>query len=360
MTISLPSIDIIFKQLAATFVERSERGVVVLIVKDDTNKTFSAKTYKTAPEVAADEALYTASNFDYINDALLGKPSKIIVVRIDTTQTMADALPIIESSTKTGWVTTVGSAADYTALVAWIEAKELEKMTYKAVVFNATAPDSKHVVNFVNTNVVFADARATQTGDKYLPSIASILAGCNVKRGSTYYKCSNLLSVTEVADATAALNAGKFILINETDKVVVGLGINSLTTFEGDDTEDMRYIDIVEAMDMIVDDITATFKNDFLGAGLKNNYDNQVLLLSAINTYFTNLAAEDVLDNQYNNKSFINVDKQRAAWVAIKPEAVDWTDAQVKNAAYKRSVFLAGDIKINGAMENLALNITMA
>lgn len=361
MTITLPRIDIIFKQLAASFVERSARGIAVLIIKDDTNTTFTTKTYKTDLAVAEDEALYTAANFDYINDALLGKPSKVIVVRIATTGTVADALPLIESATKTGWVTIpAGTSADYTALINWIKAKELEKATYKAVVFNATTPDTKHVVNFVNTDVVFNDARGSETGDKYCPSLAGILAGCNIERGATYYKCTNLLSVTEVADNDAAVNAGKFILINDNDNVVVGLGINSLTTFTADDVEDMRYIDIVEAMDMIIDDIRTTWKNDFLGAGLKNNYDNQVIFLSAINNYFNGLEEIDVLDNLYDNKAFVNVDKQRAMWVAIKPEAVDWTEAQVRNAAYKRSVFLAGDIKINGSMENLSLDITMA
>lgn len=360
MAITLPRIDIIFKQLAASFIERSARGIAVLIIKDETNVTFTTKTYKTAVELAADETLYTTANFNYINDALFGKPSKVIVVRIGLTGTVADALPLIESTTKTGWVTMVGVTADYTALINWIKAKELQKATYKAVVFNATAPDTKHVVNFVNTNVIFNDARATQTGDKYCPSLAGILAGCNVKRGSTYYKCSNLVSVTEVADNDAAVNSGKFILINDNDKVVVGLGVNSLTTFTGDNTEDMRYIDIVEGMDMIMDDISATWKNDFLGAGLKNNYDNQVIFLSAINNYFNGLEVDDVLDNLYDNKAFVNVDKQRAMWIAIKPEAVDWTEAQVRNAAYKRSVFLAGDIKINGSMENLALDITMS
>lgn len=359
MTISLPRIDIIFKQLAQSFIERSERGVAVLIVKDNTNILFSNKTYRTAQEVAADEALYTVANFDSINDALLGKPSKVIVIRIATTGTVADALPIIESVTKTGWVTMVGETADYTALINWIKANELLKATYKAVVFNATAPDTKHVVNFVNANVVFSDARGSETGDKYCPSIAGILAGCNIKRGSTYYNCSNLTSVTEVVDNDAALNAGKFILINDMDKVVIGLGINSLTTFDADNTEDTRYIDVIEAMDLIVDDIRSTFKNDFLGAGLKNNYDNQVLFISAVNNYYTALENEDVLDNLFDNKAYVSVEKQRAAWVAIKPEAIDWTDAQVRNAAYKRSVFLGSDIKINGSMENLSLEISM-
>ncbi|ACL77245.1 hypothetical protein [Ruminiclostridium cellulolyticum] len=38
MAITLPNVQIQFKQLANSFVQRSERGIVVLIIKDDTNK----------------------------------------------------------------------------------------------------------------------------------------------------------------------------------------------------------------------------------------------------------------------------------------------------------------------------------
>ena len=36
MAVHLPSISIIFRQLAGTFIQRSARGVAALIVKDDT------------------------------------------------------------------------------------------------------------------------------------------------------------------------------------------------------------------------------------------------------------------------------------------------------------------------------------
>lgn len=362
MSIKLPFIDIIFKALAASFVERSERGVAVLIVRDTTDTSFTSKVYRTALEASADTALFTADNFKAINDALLGKPSKVIVVRLATAGTIADATPIIENLTKTGWVTIVGGVtADFTALVTWVKAKETAKATYKVVVFNATAPNCKHAVNFANTNVVFNDSRGSQTGDKFLATLAGIFAGCNVKRGSTYYECTNLVSVTAVADTDAALNAGKLILINDNDKVVIGLGINSLTTLTAPDTEDMRYIDIVEAMDMMIDDIRETFKNDFLGAGKKNTYDNQVIFLSGVNSsYFSELEKEEILDNLWDNRVDVDVETQRAAWIASgKAEAATWTDAQVRNAAYKRTVYALGDVKINGSMENLSLQIMM-
>ena len=83
MSINLPQINIIFKQLASSFIERSERGNVILIVKDDTDKTFTSKVYNQQTDLDADKALYTADNYTYISDCFLGKPNKVTVVRVD-------------------------------------------------------------------------------------------------------------------------------------------------------------------------------------------------------------------------------------------------------------------------------------
>lgn len=356
--ITLPTIEIIFKQLASNFIKRSARGIAILIVKDDTDTTFSTKEYKSITELANDTALYTATNYQYVADVLNFAVNKVIVVRIDTTKTMTDALAIVESAVKTGWVTTVGVEADYTTIINWIRAKETAGGTYKAIVYNVTSPDCKHIVNFVNTSVIFTDARADETGDKYLPSLLGILASCNVEKGSTYFVCNNLKSVIEVADNDAAVNLGQFILINDFDQVKVGLGVNSLTTFTGNNVEDMRYIDTVETMDLINDDIRNTFKTDYIGK-YKNNYDNQVLFISAVNTYFNSLAKEEVLDINYKNYADVDVATQRAAWALTKLEAETWDDVKVRNTPYKRNVNLSGDIKILGAMENLKFNISM-
>lgn len=55
---------------------------------------------------------------------------------------------------------------------------------------------------------------------------------------------------------------------------------------------------------------------------------------------FKNLASIDVLDMEYENKSDINVEAQRAAWIdAGTTEAKDWTDLQVKKI-HLREVYL--------------------
>ena len=169
-----------------------------------------------------------------------------------------------------------------------------------------------------------------------------------------------LSHVEEVVDNDDAVGSGKFILINDVNEVKVGLGVNSLQTINGTTlTEDMKYIDIVEAKDLIYDDIFTAFKV-YQGA-YKNKYDNQILFISGVNGYLKNISDEDVLDEEYSNQAGINVAAQRAAWVKSgKSEAATWTDAQVRNMAFKRSVYLNGDIKILGAMENLQLIFNMA
>jgi hypothetical protein len=359
--IKLPSIEIVFKQLAATVVGRSERGIAILIIKDDTDNTFGLKEYKTAADVDVDSAKYTATNLQYIRDIFGFALNKVVIVRIDTIDPITDAFTLIASNYPTGWITIAdGLTADFTALSNWIKAQEDLGKTYKAVVYKATTPDSKHVVNFYNANVTFKDTRGEATGEKYCPSLIGILASCNILRGSTNFICTNLLSVDEVADNEAAVGSGQFILINDSGAVRIALGINSMTTTNPSTaTEDMKYIDIVEAMDAIRDDIIDVFINQYRGA-YKNNYDNQVTLISAINTYFKSLADDDVLDNAYPNKADVDVIAQRAAWIASgKTEAASWSDQEVKNNSFRRTVYLAGDVKILGAMENLVFTVSL-
>ncbi|MDD4390317.1 MAG: phage tail sheath C-terminal domain-containing protein [Eubacteriales bacterium] len=361
--ITLPSIEVIFKQLAGTLIERSERGVAILIVRDDTDSSFDYKEYKNITAVEADRTKYTAANLQYIKDIFNFALNRVAIVRIDTAvDTISDALTALEANIKTGWITIAdGATEDFATLASWIKSKELERKTYKAVTYKAAVTDCKHIVNFYNDNVTFVDARGQVTGEKYGPSLIGILASCNIRRGSTYFECANLTRVTEAADNEAAVADGKFILVNDVDKVKIALGINSMTTTDGiNNTEDMKFIDTVEAMDLINDDISAVFKNEYLGK-YKNNYDNQVLFISSINTYFKQLANDYILDNNYANKVDVDVEAQRLAWLGVgKLEAETWDDQTVKNNSFKRTVYLAGDIKILGSMENLKFTVNLA
>lgn len=363
MAVKMPSIEVIFKQLAGSLIDRSERSIAILIIKDSTDKTFQYKKYKDAIEADADEKLYTVENLRYIKDVLIWGVMECHILRIDAEEgKIAEALKIIENKVKTGWITIAdGTPDEFEALASWIKARENNNKTYKAVVYKIAVADCKHLVNFWNETVVFADKeRGEQNGAIYCPSLIGILARCNIKKGCTYFKCSNLESVEEMEDNNKALSEGKFILFHDDEIVRVAAGINSMTTTDGlYNTEDMKYIETVEAMDIINDDISKVFKEEYLG-NYRNNYDNQILFISAINTYFQELANDYVLDNNYSNRADVDVEAQRLAWLGVgKTEAENWETQTVKNNAFKRTVFLAGDIKILGSMENLKFTVTL-
>ena len=160
-------------------------------------------------------------------------------------------------------------------------------------------------------------------------------------------------------DPDATVGTGKFILINEDDEVKVGVDVNSLTTVNGTtQTEDMKYIETVEAMDLMRDDISTTFRQDYRGR--KNTTAQQMLFLAAVNGYFRDLGDESVLDPTYSNTAAVDVESQRNAWIdSGKSEAADWDDGTVIATPYKRQVFLGGNVKIVGTMADLQFLVTL-
>ncbi|MEC0107269.1 phage tail sheath C-terminal domain-containing protein [Paenibacillus taichungensis] len=363
MAIGLPSIDITFKKLAATLIARSARGVVALIIKDDTDATYALKEYRSASSVEAIK--YTAQNIKYIKDVFtgvtgVGGASRVLVVpvAVDSEDAVTEAVGRL-GSRKYNWIgLAAGTPEEQTALAAYIKEQRNAKKGFKCVAFNVTNPDSTHVVNFVNPTITFTSGE-TVTGDSFVPRLLGLLAGLPLTRSSTYVVFDDVASVEEPSDLEAAVNAGKFVLFNDEETVRVARGVNSLVTLFNTVTDDFKKIVIVETMDLIREDISTTFKNDFLGR-YKNKYDNQVLLITAINAYFDTLASEDLLDNTFSNRADVDVESQRAAWIAFgKTQAEEWDDQTVKNNSFGSKVFLGGNIKITDAMEDMQFDIEL-
>lgn len=360
MTVKQPNIDIEFKQRATSSINKSERGIAILILKNDTTSNCPAyAVYKEITEFETSKSKYSDTNQQAIIDVFTFPPSKVIVVNADT---VANALVEIEKNTPTGWITIASTDAkeDFSTLISWTKTKESNKKTYKSIVFKGTSTDCKHIVNFTNDKVTFNDSRGEVDGVQYLPSLLGILASCNTQKSCTYFKCTNLSSIQGFADVDTELAKGSLVLFNDTNYVRICQGINTLITLDGGKvTEDMQFIETVEAMDMIQDDIRDVFKEAYLGS-YKNKLDDQMLLISAINGYFKELANGNVLDSEYSNTANINIPAQRDAWISSgKKEATGWDEAKVKNSTFKRDVYLLGDIKILGSMTNLKFDISL-
>jgi len=358
--IGLPQIIINFIKSAATAIARSAKGIVVIVVKDETDATFSYKEYNYASDAALDKAKYTAANYQQISDAFLGTPNKVYVVRIALLGAFEDAVATIDTL-KFNWICLAdGTIADQQALATYVKGKNAVNKVrkIKAVTYKATVTDDMHIVNFTNETIK-RPGEASLPGWNYVGRIAGALAGLPFTRSITYFVFADLEGVDEPDDMNAAIGAGEFILMNDYGEVKAARGVNSLVTVGANQTEDMKKITIVEAMDVILEDIATEFKNNYVGK-YKNKYDNQALFISAVNGYFDALEKEDILDDIYNNEALIDIETQRQAWLTSgKIEAADWDEITVKNNTFASNMYLNGNVKILDAIEDLNLNVYM-
>lgn len=354
-----PTVEVTFRQMATTMIERSERGVAALIIKDTTDNT-EYKEYRDAAALAADEDKYTTENLQAIRDVLAKAPYKVAVVRAPE-QGVASAFSVIEEHLTACWVAFAKmDAANQTDLIAWAKKKEQETKSYNALVYKAASPDNKQIVNFTTEKVTFADERGEKSGDAYIPALLGRIAAANIQKSITYGVCEDLIGCTETEDETGAVENGELILSNVGGTVRIVSGCNSLTTLNGKTlTQDMQYIETVEAMQILIDDIRDEWHRNYLG-NYRNSYDNQMLFVGAVDGYLAELERIEVLDPEYENRAYINAEAQRNAWLSSgHTEVEQWPDSKVVRTPYKRDVYLAMDIKILGSMENIRLIVNM-
>lgn len=361
--IGLPQIDIEFLQKAVSAIDRSERGIALILCIDTKVEAVRTKIYSYETEIAAED--YTEDNLTAIKRAFLVPVNKVYVITApsaDDFSVFANAMEGI----KYNYVCCLENDLQQ-ELVNYIITKNQKSKgkKYVAVVAGVTTADSKYVVNIKNANVHDIDSNTTVDMIDYLPRITSILANLPMNRSCTYYELEDIDEVdtsfiTTEKDIDSWIDEGYLVLFKDEDVIKIARGVNSLTTVTATDSEDMRKIIIVESMNLILQDIYETFKDAYIGK-YKNSYDNQCLFISAVNTYFRQLAKEEILDPAYNNICYVDVEAQREAWLGIgKTEALDWEENKVKDMTFKSNVFLAGQVKILDAIEDLKFKITMA
>lgn len=377
----LPTIEVIFKQLAVSAIKRSERGVAAIIIRDDTlgSDAITKKIYRSSMDVASKD--YSAENLRIIERCFLVAVNKVIVISLPKAGEFKDALKVL-AKCKYNYVCTTDPVEQQTLANYVVDYNETKKGKMKhtvAIVFDATTADSKYVINTKNPTVteIQTDAKGVKSNvvvpmNEYLPRLCALLANLPMNRSCTSYVLEDLVDVSDIeTDETSNddwVDKGYFILIVDDDEVKVAKGVNSLTTFTSTDTEDMSHIIIVESMNLVIEDIATTFKRKYQGK-YKNYLSNQKLFIDAVNAYFKELEKEEIMDPDYTgnddagtkgNQAYIDVEAQRNAWLSVgKSAAADWTEDKVRSMAFKTTVFLAATVKILDAIEDLKFVITM-
>jgi hypothetical protein len=354
----LPNINIAFKTQAITSITRSQKGVVAIILKDAATAAQGAHVLTNTTQIPAELG---AVNQAYIAQAFIGyvnPPRKVIVyVLSDTATDLSEALSYLATQTFDYLVGPPDcSAADATEIATWIATQRANDFTPKAVLPNKAA-DNEAIINFTTEGIKVGDATYTAAG--YCARIAGLIAGTPMTISCTYAPLPEVTDVNRLtkAEMDAAIDAGKFIIFHDGEKVKVGRAVNSLQTTTQEKGEIFKKIKIVEAVDMIKNDIKITAQDNYIGK-YANSYDNKCLLITAIKGYFTQLEQEGILQA---GSSSVDIDlaAQEAYLQSIGIDTSTMTEKEIREANTGDKVFLTASIKILDAIEDIDLAIVI-
>lgn len=367
----MPQIIINFRTKGTTAIKRSARGIVAMILHNETKDEIHNYTIRDVSDIP-DTGL-TGENVDLIKKCLLGTPLRILVYTLPNTnvegatKTQANALKML-TNIKWNWLCApTASVQEQQDLASWIKAQRNNKhKTFKAVL-SGQAADHEGIVNFCTNDIkVQTDTDSsgnpvytTYTALQYTARIAGILAGLALDRSATYFKLTEVESVEVYEDIDTLIDQGELLLIDEQDGdgVKIARACNSLTTFTTDKGEEFRKIKIIEGIDMVTDDIRDTFKKYYVGKVI-NDYNHKMLFISAILVYFSEIKG-NVLDADAANTVDINTTWQSNYAKLHGDDPTTMSVMEIRQYNTGDTLALVGDIRFVDAMENLKIDFTL-
>ena len=347
----LPQIDIKFKSLAKSAIERGSKGIVALILKDNkkTDGIISIESIKDIPEDLSEE------NRKQLELAFKGgykAPIKVIYVAIDNTGKLEDGLNIMESEIWDFIAIPCLEDGEGEKVASWIKGLREDNIKVQAILPNVKA-DNEGVINI--TTPTFKTKDKTYTSKEYASRFAGIFAGTPLNISATYFVLPEVLDVEHLRkkEEDERIDKGELIVINDGEKCKIARAINSLTTIIEGKSEDYKKIKIVSTMDLVYRDIRKTFEDLYVGK-FPNSYDNQVAFTMSINAYLESLEKDGVLARKQNNV-YVDID---AISLYLKKKGIEISNMKkqdIEEIPIGAKLFLGGKLRILDAMEDLQL-----
>lgn len=377
-----PSIDISFIERAISAVKRGERGIVMLWVKDALAAAVANPvTVVTEADIPKGLSDGTAEQVRLAMIGYVNAPKRVLVYCMGIAEDAAVDAGYQRAMTASETirfdylavptVETDGKGQDVATWVKSMRGNRRKKI--KAVLPNVAA-DSEGVINFttarsVETVTVTGQGGAKvsadigYTAEEYCARVAGLIAGTPLTIACTYAPLPELSDCTRLPDIDTPVDKGELIFFHDGEKVKVVRGVNSfVTTVEGKG-ESFKKIKIVEAMDMINDDIVRTAQDSYLGK-YANSYANKCLLITAISGYFAQLKLDGIISGYSVGidpeavRLYLKGRGMKAALESGESKDPDeCSDDEIVTADTGASVFLTGNVKILDAIEDIKMPI---
>jgi len=393
-----PSIDISFIEKAISAVTRGERGIVMLWVKDTLPLlAVNPVTVVTESDIPKNLSKETVEQIKLAMMGYINAPKKVLVYCMGAAGTVGEEntdMEITETADEES-IDSIYKAAmeaaetirfDYLVIptvatdgkgedvAAWVKSMREQKKKKIKVVLPNVAADNEGIINFTTEKIVRTetvtekDGRKTisdvhYTTEQYCARIAGLIAGTPMTISCTYAPLSELSDCTRLTDNDTPVDKGELIIFYDGEKVKVVRGVNSFVTTIDGKGDSFKKIKIVEAMDMINDDIVRTAQDSYLGK-YANTYSNKCLLVTAISSYFAQLKRDDIvssysvgLDAEAIRIYLKGKGLQAALDDGTVKEVDDCSDEEIITADTGASVFLTGNVKILDAIEDIKMPI---
>lgn len=348
-----PQISLTFTELGISAITRGEKGTVALIVRDGAAQAPFAIT-----QASQTPAVLGKDTQDYIKRTFLGyvnPPKKVIVYVLAPDGSLSDALDYMAAQV----FDYICGPADCTEeeasdIAGWVKSQRLHNgAKYKAVLPNHRA-DNYAIVNF--TGDAMTDGDTVWATAEYCSRVAGLLAGTPMKIAATYAPLPELSDCARLTkeESDEAVGAGELALRWDGRKVKLNRAVTSLVTTSQGMLDSFKKIKIVEIMDLIRTDITATAEDEYIGK-YANTYDNKLLLITAIRGYFMGLEQSQLVKSGYTVD--LDVDKIEQYLVSRGASTGEMSEQELREADTGSHVFIVVRCKILDAIEDILIDI---
>ena len=320
-----PKFQLDFIERASVSVSKSIRGILAVLMFDDTKEDFIKKEYYSAVEISNKD--WTTENFKALKAmAFRGNPFKVVVYKAtrDNIDDVLKQIKIDEPNYLCCPFTTGEDKPDtlVSDLENWINSirnTETIKLgndtsTIKLVISSSSKPNKPWIIDYdirqiAHTIVEFEEK--AYTAQEYTLCIASMCAGASLNASITNMEQSWLKSFkTTVEDENAAIADGKLLTGFDGNKYTIIRGITSFTTATDTMNRSFTKIRKMEIMDLHQKDIRNVFKESYRGK-YQNIYSNKLLFLGAVNAYLKDFVKAGQLDPANENRMKIDTEAVR-------------------------------------------------
>ncbi len=191
---------------------------------------------------------------------------------------------------------------------------------------------------------------------EYCSRIAGLLAGTPMKISATYAPLPELSDCARLTkdESDEAVGAGELALRWDGRKVKLNRAVTSLVTTSQGMLDSFKKIKIVEIMDLIRTDISATAEDEYVGK-YANSYDNKMLLVAAIRGYFMGLERDQLVQPGYTVDIDVDAQEQYLASRGVDTEAM--SERELREADTGSQVFILVRCKILDAIEDILVAV---